>query len=221
MARILPSGLAVDLRGSIAGLTIKLGRSGLVAGRKPLGRRTRRLSQTESTGRLSRLQARWKNTLTAAQRDAWTATAAALPFFNKSGTNHALTGPQLYASENLVRLSATLSPLDVAPATPNVLPTPAALPSFSGGTTIGWSASGQLPAAGEWFYGSLSVLVSPSANYPPKWWRQHFLIVGPKVVSQFFLIDPPLQVGGTFWIRTILLDNSGIHSTPHLAQRVL
>lgn len=221
MARFIPSALAADLRGSIAGTTIKLSRSGLVIGTKPLGRSTRRLSQLTSTGALSRLQARWKNTLTGAAREAWTATAAALPFFNKSGTNHALTGPQIYASENLIRLSATLPPVDVAPATPNVLPIPDALPSFVGGTTIAWSATGQLPAAGEWFYGSLSVLVSPSANYPPKWWRQHFLMTGPLVVSQFFAIDPPHQVGGTFWIRTILISNSGIHSTGHLALRVL
>lgn len=221
MARFLPTAAITDVRGSIAGTCFKLGRSGPVVCRKPSSRRQRRLAQTERTASLSSLNARWKNTLTGDQRAAWNSIAAALGQPSQTRTLRTLSGLQLYLSENLVRATATLSPVDDAPATPNFLPTPDVSNGFVSSLFVFYAPAGDLPASGEWYLASLSVLTSPSANHPPKWWRQHWLLTGPLSTLQLLSIDAPLQAGGTFWIRTVLISDAGIHSAPHLFQGVL
>lgn len=61
------------------------------------------------------LAAAWSDTLTQAQRDAWTTYAGTLDYVNKLGVHYTIFGFNAYAAANAARIVAGLSQIDAGP----------------------------------------------------------------------------------------------------------
>lgn len=97
-----------EVRGSVAGLTYQGGKGGLVVRARHRPSDPRRPEQSRIRAALASLRARWRETLTEAQRAAWRNYAAAVLEAPETGPGRRPTGEQLYVRFNLYRLQARL-----------------------------------------------------------------------------------------------------------------
>jgi len=128
MALVKYGGGIVQASGSIAGNTFARNRFGnyMRARTKPVNPQSAR--QVAARNRISFLSEEWSDTLTAAQRLAWGAYAAAVAWTNKLGESINLTGFNMFCRSNAAMLSAGGA---VVAAGPTTLSLPNTDPMFS------------------------------------------------------------------------------------------
>lgn len=221
MAQILLPGHLAAVQGSVGGTTFRVTRGGHGVTAKPSTRRGRRNSQRPSTARLAQLMTAWRDTLTGAQRSTWANYATQSGFTLPGRPKAALAPTNAYLQFNLPRLLVDLSRIDVPPPFFSRLAPPTSATSLLAATFIKLDDSGQFPGLGEFFIVSLSNPVSPAANNPRYWFRQHWLLTGPITVDQFLSIDHPRQVGATFKIHIRILRDDALISLPQIVTDVL
>lgn len=115
MAKVKYGGGIQDIRGSIAGQVHSRNTYGNYIRQKvsPVQPRTRR--QLEIRTLFTELSRRYSNTLTDDQQEAWRQAAASSPVRDVFGDSITLTGINLYARLNSLRLLQGLTPLDDPP----------------------------------------------------------------------------------------------------------
>lgn len=114
-----------QVSGSVGGVTYSHGRSGMYARGRGLPTNPNTAYQQAVRSNFALLMSAWLGTLSAAQRAAWEAYAAAVPYVNALGDPVTLTGPQMFVACNSLRLQAGVAQV---PAGPVVL----ARPTFTG-----------------------------------------------------------------------------------------
>lgn len=221
MARLQFTNLVSDVRGTLGGTVFKSGPTGPVAYSRPPARRRRQQNQTLRTATFSQLSHRWDRTLTPVQRDRWDAFASGLELSSTTRRSITRTGLQTYLSENLARATVGIAYLDDAPDVPRILPTPNPVVDLFFETWIRYQVIGDLPGAGQWFGVHLTMPFPATRSTTWDWFRQHELLTGPLGAQQNIPVDWPRKIGGTYGIYTVLFENTGLHSEPHIAVDVL
>jgi hypothetical protein len=161
--KFIPSGTASALSGSTGGTTASRNRFGQYFRRRAVPVNPSTTRQAVVRNSFSSLVALWANSLTPAQREAWTIWAANTPTTDALGQSITLTGQQAFIGANTPRLQVGLPVISPAPTVFNngVAPTLAdvsdpgpppeievTLPSQPGtaGTMVLWQGPPQSPA---------------------------------------------------------------------------
>lgn len=113
--------------GSIGGTTYSHNRGGQYTRARRIPVNTNTVQQQTIRNAVSQLTTRWQNTLTAAQRTAWSTYAAAVPLVGPLGNTRDVGGLAHYVRSNVPRLQAGLAVVDAGP-------TVMSLPTFSNPT---------------------------------------------------------------------------------------
>jgi len=116
MALVKYGGVAIDVRGKIAGNVFSRNSYGsyIRALTKPVNPNTE--LQQNIRGVMQSITTRWNQTLTQEQRDGWNVYAAAITWQNRLGDDIQLTGFNMYVRSNLAILYAGLTEVDEGPA---------------------------------------------------------------------------------------------------------
>ena len=116
MALVKYGGVAIDVRGKIAGNVFSRNSYGsyIRALTKPVNPNTE--MQQNIRGVMQSITTRWNQTLTEAQRDGWNVYAAAITWQNRLGDDIQLTGFNMFVRSNLAILYAGLTEVDDGPA---------------------------------------------------------------------------------------------------------
>lgn len=116
MALVKYGGVAIDVRGKIAGNVFSRNSYGsyIRALTKPVNPNTS--MQQTIRGVMQSITTRWNQTLTAAQRAGWSTYAAAITWQNRLGDDIALTAFNMFVRSNLARVYAGLDEVDDGPA---------------------------------------------------------------------------------------------------------
>lgn len=215
MAVLSPSVSVIAPTGSVGGISFRQHRAVTVLLRKPRQRRYRSTAQRTICVWFSQLSARWRDTLTNDQRQAWHRASAATPMSYGPGPPRRLAGRETYIATNIIRKRAALAYLDTAPVFGRIDPAPIPVILFFAPATIVYYATGQLPSAGQVFLCSLSRQHSPGALNPRLTYRQHFVLTGPLVANQTLTIAQPCRAGMTFTLHTRLITSAARPSTFH------
>jgi len=133
MALILPGPMAAEVRGSIGGTVFARNRFGNYARRrtKPVDRATEK--QEAKRLLMAQLQVAWRTILTATQRNAWTAAAAATSYSNRLGQAITLTGINAYIRTNALCAPTGIGRIDDPPTPPLVCDMPTVTIGLSAG----------------------------------------------------------------------------------------
>lgn len=126
------SALMTQASGSIAGMTASRNRGGsyLRARVVPVNPNTERQGQARAN--MAQIVGAWSVDLSEADRDAWTAYAAATPVIDRLGDQLILTGQQMFIKTQLTRLIAGLGIVNAGPVTAGLATTP----TLSGDPTV-------------------------------------------------------------------------------------
>lgn len=101
--------------GSIAGMTYSRNAGGLYVRARAVPVNPNTPAQQQVKANLSNLSQRWTNTLTAVQRAAWEAYAAAVPVRDSLGEERPISGNAMYIRCNSPRLAGSLAIVDDGP----------------------------------------------------------------------------------------------------------
>lgn len=137
MALVLFGNGVADMRGSVAGNTFSRNRGGAYIRNRVVPLNPGSNPQNHIRQSVSNFAKAWGATLTAAQRAAWTAFAAAWPVTNKLGATIVLTGEQMYVRLNTVIYNAGGAAIADPPANLTV----GSLLTLSGTFVVGASAT--------------------------------------------------------------------------------
>jgi hypothetical protein len=154
MARVIYSNLVDSIKGSVGGLTYHANTSGNIVRLKPSNKSTVKALTTPKKIAFSDLAFQW-NVLSIAQKNTWSAFAAAHTFYNKYGEEKGRNGYNAFMSTNANRITLGLAILTSAPAyTSPGTPFPYTFNVHVSGITVIFSAG--IPAANYWYFFYLS-----------------------------------------------------------------
>lgn len=144
---LFKSSLLAQASGSLAGTVFSHNRGGQYMRNRSIPTNPSTARQASVREALSTLVYAWSNTLSEAQRTAWTAYADNTPVLNRLGDSIRLTGQQMFVRCGTVRLQAGLSAPTDGPTTPGLAESPNIIVSdvFTGGQGV---VSGTVPGAG-------------------------------------------------------------------------
>lgn len=119
MAKIKMGSLATDVRGSIAGVTYARNRGGAYTRGRTSPVQPNSVRQAAIKGVFAAAINTWTNLLTAAQRAAWDAYAASVPYTDIFGESRYYSGQNRYAQAYIAAVNAgrTVASVSVAPTT--------------------------------------------------------------------------------------------------------
>jgi len=117
---LFKSGLITQGSGSVGGLTLSRGRSGMYFRGRAMPVNPGTAYQASVRAAMAQLAVGWNDLLTADQRAAWAAYAAQVSMTNKLGDPVFLTGMNHYIRSNVARLQVGLDRVDDAPIIYNV-----------------------------------------------------------------------------------------------------
>ena len=109
-----------QIRNSISGVTFAQGPFGTVARARTPPVNPNSSRQVDVRSSMALVSNRWSNDLTAAERAAWAAYAAATPLPDPFGGTKVVSGRTMYIRTNVTLLDSLGSVIDTAPATPGV-----------------------------------------------------------------------------------------------------
>ena len=112
---LFKSAIADQASGSLGGLTASRNRFGSYFRTRALPVNPATPAQTTVRATFAQLAGLWQDTLTQAQRDAWTLYGDNVPVINRIGAVIFLTGLNQYIRSNTARLQGTLARVDDAP----------------------------------------------------------------------------------------------------------
>lgn len=115
MASIKYGGGVIDIRGSIGGQVHSRNRYGSYIRAKTVPVNPRSSAQSAIRQIMQSVVARWSQSLSQANRDAWEVYAAAISVVNRLGESIKLTGFNHYVRTNTARMNIGLSVIDDAP----------------------------------------------------------------------------------------------------------
>lgn len=206
--------LVTDIRGSTGGLTFKRGPYGSVAYAKPHPRRTRSDNQRDSSRHFAFLLDRWRNTLTAAQRDGWRNFAQAAFLSQTTKRDMYLTAITAYVQTNVLRRYHAIPVLDDAPALAQIKPPLGIVIEFFNTNNLFVRFTQAPIAAGEWLIVNVSRPFSGAVSNPRTWTKQTKLFTGPIAATQLMALTPPRYPGAHVAIDDIYIDNESRFSFP-------
>lgn len=122
MAKILYGPAIAEARGSVAGTTFSRNTYGPYIRNKTSPVQPQSNPQQQQRSAFSSISRRWRDTLTAAQREAWEDYAAGTPIIDVFGNKQTLKGNAIYCAFNSTWLRNGETPVDVAPVTPGEAP---------------------------------------------------------------------------------------------------
>jgi hypothetical protein len=193
-------------------------RSGLTFNLKQRKRRNQRPLSTSRSAAFSVLAHNWRNSLTAAQRDAWKRFAShpALRFIRRDRGH--LDGRLAYLQENLVRRTFGIADLDDPPATPGINRVPEATFNWFG-TLATFFVSEDHLAANEWYVASYTVPFPPTHERGIfRWYKQHFIVVGPRTTNVTWIPSPAGPSGQATQWHVRRVTNTARFSFPQVNQ---
>lgn len=209
MALIQPGPIASDIRGSMGGSVFSRNRSGLYIRRRVAPVNPQTPSQTQIRDYVAQLQARFRDTLTAAQRAAWAASANASTAKNKLGLGITLTPQNVYLKINTIALKVGLSEID-DPAPPP-LGTDAPDITVTGDTTDGLQITALTPAlgAGDGFLMQVSPALNQTVNFYKGPWGLVYTTNGVTAPPTVLIIAASLAIGERYHWRYRFLSAAG------------
>lgn len=195
MAKFRPAQNAEHIVGSVGGVTFKRSRYGYVCYAKPHPTRHRSVNQRYRTRWFSILAHRWRNTLTAAQRNAWNTILAqdVLPYRTRRLSPN--PGYNAFLQHNLFRLFATKAVEDDAPPVAITSPSPSWWPTFTNNSRIQINFVGDPLLVNQTAVIMLSHPFSPGVLNPRTWQKQVWRTHGPQAGWRFYDITPPIFPG--------------------------
>lgn len=154
-----------EVRGSIANVTFSRNGSGAYIRNRSVPVNPKTPEQELVRVALSGSSNDWNVTLTAAERTAWDAYAAATPLPNRFGDPVATSGRQMYLRQAVARIAFGLTALAAAPVTPGVAPAPDY--TLDGSTTNGVRVLLNSPTltTGDLGVFRVGVAVNPARNF--------------------------------------------------------
>jgi hypothetical protein len=109
-----------ELSGSVGALTASHNKGGAYIRSRVIPTNPGTPAQTEVRNLMGQFAARWTNTLSAAQRQAWDTYALNVPLLNRLGESVTVTGLNMYQRSNIPRAQNGLSIVDDGPTTFNL-----------------------------------------------------------------------------------------------------
>lgn len=218
MAILKLSELVSDLRGLEGGVLFRTSKGHTVASGRPRTRAYRSALQRPRTLAFSLLVARWKQTLTPAQRAAWERFASHPDLSYNVALPRNLTGFNAFMQENLSRARFAIPYLDNAPPVPRIYNPCTPAMSMTGYQYLYVDFSGSPLLSGEYAGLSMTNAFRASQMNPRVWYRQHFLRAGPFSSSITFIISTPYQRTATFAVHVRRFGPYARFSSDHVAR---
>jgi len=210
MAKIISPGLASELRGKLGGIVFSRNTWGAYIRNKvsPVQPRTSR--QNLIRQKMTLMSQRWRDVLTIAQRDAWTAYAVGT---NKSpylGTKAPLTGLIAYIRFNVQWTVMGQTVLDTAPAIPGEAPMPLMTVTGTVANGVRLTALTPINAVGDKIdVYSNKPLLSQARNFFNGPWQNRVIVDSNSVFP--VVVVPPAEcaVGQRWYLRARYFDATG------------
>lgn len=199
MARILLGPTLSDARGQVGGVVYSRNKAGhyIRTNVSPIQPRTSR--QIDIRARITQVAQYWKNTLTAALRDAWADYAAQTPLTDRFGARAHISGIAMFTRFNAMWLYAGKTIVTTAPTTPGEASMIAL--AYTGTTADGIKVTTPDPAiaASDFvFISKCSAPVSQAKNFYNGPW-QYFKAIDSVTVYPYLIVAPALVAIGQRW----------------------
>lgn len=110
------SQIATQVSGSVGGTTYARNKGGMYMRARGIPVNPSTPEQQAVRNATSQLSARWSDTLTDAQREAWGVYATNVPLIDTLGDSRTVSGMNMYVRSNVIRLQVGLARIDTAPA---------------------------------------------------------------------------------------------------------
>lgn len=164
---LIKLGVAVaQVRGSIEGVTFSQNKGGAYIRNRSLPTNPNTPAQQSARNIISQLAYYWRNTLTSAQRAAWSARAASTVLVNKLGDNYNPTGMQLFVRNNAAQQGLVWDAPSVETTPPATAIAPLPVVTLTLNHTTGLSITNVEPGGSTWIlWIYASPVLSASINF--------------------------------------------------------
>jgi len=215
------SGLVTQVSGSFGGMTGSHNAGGLYFRARSIPVNTNTIQQQVVRNLMSQLTSRWVNTLTQAQRDAWSVYASLTPIADSLGDARPIPPLAMYVRSNIARGQVGLSTIDDGPTT-------AGLPTLSPVTFTAMPAADTVDVAFDntdaWAIqlgGGLTVFASRPQNQTINFFAGPYRLAGvilgatvPPTSPANFALPFPIAPGQRVFFQVRALDPDGRVSSP-------
>lgn len=219
MAKILPGPNSGEIRGKMGGVVYSRNRYGLYVRTKSSPVNPQSARQNAIRAAFTQISQRWRDTLTAAERAAWSDYAQETPFVDSLGNTQVLAGNAMYARFNVPWIDIGGTEVDTAPVTPGAAPMLTF--TITGDTVAGIQITAFAPtlANADRIIGlKCSAPVSQAREFFNGPWTYFYQSPGDQALPVVIVVPGEVAVGQRWYFRFRAFESDGRVGPPTIAR---